>query len=67
MEIPPTQSQVTNGFSAERSRSQKLREAVNVSQTVPLSCVSLLLAGPSLTGLAAGFENTWTENSGAWN
>lgn len=67
MEILPIQSQVTNGFSAEHSRSQKLREAVNVSQTVPLSCMSLLLTGSSLTGLAAGFENTWTENSGAWN
>lgn len=65
MEIPPFQSQGTDGSSAECSRSQKVCEAAKMSQAAPLSCMSLLLAASSLTGLAAGFGNSWTKNSGA--
>lgn len=67
MEIPPVQSQGTDGLSAGCSTSQKVCEALKVSQAVPPSCMNLLLAGFSLTGLAAGFGNTWTKNSGAWD
>lgn len=64
---PPFQSQVTDGLRAEQSRSQNVCEAVKVSQTVPHWDIStsLLLAGSSLTVLAAGF--TWTKKSGARN